>query len=195
MVRDVRADVHSGGKGMDVLVMLEEHPEHSPVLAHVNSVPGLLDAGRSRRDVVTLYGAPTAESLALALAAAVETQRGRMSTRVRSVTSGSGPTWRGRGRRVARFDHGATGDARSGGTAGAVAGDVGAAAERVGQLIRRLVAGLSMPDWPEGARRAIGFSMTPVVEMTSAARATVDSLLDNLREADGLAFDTEGGAD
>ena len=52
-----------------------------------------------------------------------------------------------------------------------------------------------MPDWPEGARRAIGFSLTPVVEMTSAARATVDSLLDNLREADGLAFDTEGGAD
>ena len=62
-----------------------------------------------------------------------------------------------------------------------------------GQLIRRLVAGLSMPDWPEGARRAIGFSLTPVVEVTSAVRTQVDTLLETLREADGLAYDTEGG--
>src|SRR5215208_6973220 len=65
----------STGGGMDVLVMLEEHPGHSPVLAHVNSVPSPLNSERPSRDVVTLYGAPTPESLALALAAAVESHR------------------------------------------------------------------------------------------------------------------------
>ena len=62
--------------GMDVLVMLEEGSDHSPVLAHVNSVPSPLDAERPSRDVVTLYGEPSPESLALALAAAVESHRG-----------------------------------------------------------------------------------------------------------------------
>ena len=56
---------------MDILVQLEESPEHSPVLAHVNSVSSPLDSGRPTRDVVTLYGVPSLESLALALAAAV----------------------------------------------------------------------------------------------------------------------------
>jgi len=60
---------------MDVLVMLEDLPEHSLVLAHVNSVPALLHPERPPRNVVTLYGHPTPESLALALAAAVETGR------------------------------------------------------------------------------------------------------------------------
>src|SRR6266576_2698857 len=58
---------------MDVLVMLEESPDHSPVLAHVNSVPSpLASSERPSRDIVTLYGEPNPESLALALAAAVE---------------------------------------------------------------------------------------------------------------------------
>src|SRR5262245_21132760 len=62
--------------GMDILVMLEENPDHSPVLAHVNSVPSPLHSSeRPSRDIVTLYGAPTPESLALALAAAVESHR------------------------------------------------------------------------------------------------------------------------
>src|SRR5918999_4800645 len=61
---------------MDILVMLEENPEHSPVLAHVNSVPSPLNSERPSRDIVTLYGTPTPESLALALAAAVESHRG-----------------------------------------------------------------------------------------------------------------------
>ena len=61
--------------GMDVLVMLEEGSDHSAVLAHVNSVPSPLDAERPSRDVVTLYGAPSPESLALVLAAAVESHR------------------------------------------------------------------------------------------------------------------------
>src|SRR3954466_7140587 len=62
--------------GMDILVMLEENPDHSPVLAHVNSVPSPLHSHeRPSRDIVTLYGEANAESLALALAAAVESHR------------------------------------------------------------------------------------------------------------------------
>ena len=62
--------------GMDILVMLEENPDHSPVLAHVNSVPSPLHSSeRPSRDIVTLYGAPSPESVALALAAAVESHR------------------------------------------------------------------------------------------------------------------------
>jgi hypothetical protein len=60
---------------MDILVMLEENPYDSPVLAHVNSVPEPLDSERTPRDIVTMYGDPSAESIALALAAAVESHR------------------------------------------------------------------------------------------------------------------------
>ena len=56
---------------MDVLVMLEESPDHSPVLAHVNTAPSSLAPQRAARDIVTLYGVPNVELLALALAAAV----------------------------------------------------------------------------------------------------------------------------
>jgi hypothetical protein len=58
-----RAPLKEGG--MDVLVMLEDGSDHSPVLAHVNSVPSPLDADRPSRDVVTLYSVPSPESLAL----------------------------------------------------------------------------------------------------------------------------------
>jgi len=60
---------------MDVLVMLEESPNQSPVLAHVNTAPSSLAPQRAPRDVVTLYGVPNVELLALALAAAVESHR------------------------------------------------------------------------------------------------------------------------
>jgi hypothetical protein len=63
---------------MDVLVMLEEMSEHSTVLAHVNSVPSPLNSEKPTRDVVTLYGEATSESLALALAAAMESRRETM---------------------------------------------------------------------------------------------------------------------
>src|SRR5213083_851229 len=69
------------GESMDILVMLEENPEHSAVLAHVNSVPSPLDVERPSRDIVTIYGEPSAESLALALAAAVEIHRDPGSSR------------------------------------------------------------------------------------------------------------------
>jgi hypothetical protein len=178
---------------MDVLVMLEDHPDHSPVLAHVNSGPAPLHSERPPRDVVTLYGSPSPESLALALAAAVESRR---------LQDDRGDVIRHLGLWPER---GAVGDAawRDDVTGQLVTRDLlipqdvlAATARQLlaecGQMIRRLVAGLSMPDWPEGARRAIGFSLTPVVDLTAVTRAGVDSVLDRLRDADALAFDTEG---
>jgi len=50
---------------MDVLVMLEEGPDHSTVLAHVNSVPSPLNSESPGRDMVTLYGVATPDGLAL----------------------------------------------------------------------------------------------------------------------------------
>src|SRR5687768_15070248 len=60
MVESIRTTTNmTDGEGsMDILVMLEENPEHSPVLAHVNSVPSPLDAERPSRDIVTIYGSP-----------------------------------------------------------------------------------------------------------------------------------------
>src|SRR5881296_1638768 len=74
--RDDGGAVPFTGGGMDILVMIEENPDHSPVLAHVNSVPSPLHSSeRPSRDIVTLYGDISVESLALALAAAVESHR------------------------------------------------------------------------------------------------------------------------
>jgi len=140
---------------MDVLVMLEENPDHSPVLAHVNSVPSPLSSGeRPSRDIVTMYGIPSAESLALALAAAVESHRTSDGSREAIRHLG---VWEERG---------AIGDAawRDSSTGQLVTRDLeipleilqataGRLLQECGQLIRRLAAGLAMPDWPEGARR------------------------------------------
>ena len=178
---------------MDVLVMLEEHPGRSAVLAHVNSVPSPLNSERPARDIVTLYGVPTPESLALALAAAVESHRGGIGSPEAIRHLGVWP------------ERGAIGDAawrdESSGqlmtrdldipletlhsTAGQLLGECG-------QLIRRLVVGLSMPDWPEGARRAITVTLHPVFEITAATRSRFETVLDRLREADGLTFEYEG---
>jgi hypothetical protein len=178
---------------MDILVMLEEHPEHSPVLAHVNSAPSPLDSERPPRDIVTLYGVPSLESLALALAAAVESHRddGDSSAAIRHL--GVWP------------ERGAVGDAawRDESTGQLMTRDVdipfdilreraGQLLADGGQLIRRLAAGLAMPDWPEGARRAITVSLTPVLGITVATRTRLEGLLETLREADGMSFDYEG---
>src|SRR3954469_8454052 len=63
-------------RAMDILVMVEESSDQASVLAHVNSIPAPLHGSeRPSRDVVTVYGQPTAETVALALAAAVESHR------------------------------------------------------------------------------------------------------------------------
>ena len=179
---------------MDVLVMLEENPDHSPVLAHVNSVPSPLSSSeRPSRDIVTLYGVPSAESLALALAAAVESHRSndRSTDAIRHLG-----VW---------AERGAIGDAawRDSVTGQLMTRDLeipleilhataSCLLEECGQLIRRIAAGLSMPDWPEGARRAITVSLGPIMGLTAPMFAPFESILDRVREADGLTFDFEG---
>lgn len=183
---------------MDILVMLEENPEHSAVLAHVNSVPSPLNAERPSRDIVTLYGEPNAESLALALAAAVEIHREHREPDAVALPS----TIRHLG---VWPERGALGDAawRDVVTGQLVTRDLeipleilhataGQLLAECGQLIRRLVAGLSMPDWPEGARRAINVTLGPIVGLTAPVFRPLESALDAWREADGLAFDYEG---
>jgi len=179
---------------MDVLVMLEELPEQASkdVLAQVSSVPSAVASERSTRDVVTLFGVPNAESLALALAAALESRRADVPGEDPLDVTRNVGVWPERG---------AVGDAawldRSTGqvvkreveiplavlleTAGTLLADCG-------QGIRRLLAGLLMPDWPEGQRRAITFSFAPA---TAGARLSGESLLASLREADGLTTDGE----
>ena len=133
------------------------------MLAHVNSVPAPLNSERPPRNVVTLYGVPSPESLALALAAAVESRR---LPEERSDTIRHLGVWPERG---------AVGDAawRDMSTGQLITRDLEIPLETLvdtarqllgecGQTIRRLVAGLTMPDWPEGARRAISFSFSPM---------------------------------
>ena len=176
---------------MDVLVMVEEQPpEHSNVLAHVSSVPSPLTMERPSRDVVTLYGVPSPESLALALAAVLESRR---SADDRADTVRHVGVWPERG---------AIGDAawRDAETGELVTRDLQiplvVLAETArslllecGQVLRRLVSGLRVPDWPEGTRRAVSFSFTP--NPVYVSHPTSDALLAVLREAEGLQYDAD----
>lgn len=177
---------------MDILVMLEENPEPSPVLAHVNSVPTSLGSLRPPRDVVTLYGVPSADTLALALAAAVESRRSPVDRSDEIRHLGVWP------------ERGAIGDTswRDVSTGQLMTRDLDIPFEillatsrellsECGQLIRRLVAGLLMPDWPEGSRRAITFSF-PRAAALPAAMGSSEALLATLREADGQPYEIEG---
>jgi hypothetical protein len=179
---------------MDVLVMLEDLPDHSPVLAHVNSVPAPLHgAERPSRDVVTLYGVANPQTLALALAAAVESHRTEGEHHMEAIRHlGIWP------------ERGAIGDAAWRDSSGRlVTCDLEIPLERLtatatqllgecGNLIGRLVAGLMMPDWPEGARRAITISLGPVAGLTAPMFAPLDTMLERLRAADQFAFEFEG---
>jgi hypothetical protein len=179
---------------MDVLVMLEDLPEqaHQNALAQFNSVPSV-SAGEQKsptRDVVTLFGRPNAESLALALAAALESSR--------AGVSGENPV------EVTRHvgvwpERGAVGDAawfdRSTGQVvkreveiplAVLLETAGTLLSECGQGIRRLLAGLLVPESPEGTRRAISFSFASA---TPGARLSGESLLASLREADGSTTD------
>ena len=177
---------------MDVLVMLEESPDHSAALAQVNSVPSPLASDRPSRDVVTLFGTPNAESLALALAAAFESRKAAVPGSEYPDAVRHLGVWPGRG---------AVGDAawRDRSTGQLVTRDLeiplavlletsGTLLSECGHAIRRLLAGLSMPDWPEGTRRAITFTYSPVF---AAAGVDNDTMLATFREADGLTYDVE----
>jgi hypothetical protein len=175
---------------MDVLVRLEARPSDSPVLAHVNSIPVLPFGTRSRREVVTLYGEADAQSLALALAATFESAR--METSTSGVVRHLG-VWP---------DRGAVGDSawRDGATGRLVTQDLdiplntleARATELLGACgttLRRVAAGLAMPDWPEGTERALTFSLASGTGGASGGgsiddEAGVESWLDSIRQAD-----------
>ncbi len=185
---------------MDVLVRIEARPGGSPVLAHVNSIPVLPFGTRSRREVVTLYGEADARSLALALAATVESEllEAMQSGVVRHL--GVWP------------DRGAVGDSawRDGTTGRLVTRDLDiplalleARAHELlsecGATLRRVAAGLAMPDWPEGTDRALSFTLSANQSAligggagdTLRDEGGVEHWLDSLRQADGFTFDVE----
>ncbi|MBX9928918.1 MAG: hypothetical protein K2X99_08395 [Gemmatimonadaceae bacterium] len=154
-------------------------------------MPSPIMMDRPSREVVTLYGVPTSESLALALAAAIESRRMKepTSNEVRHLG-----VWPGRG---------AVGDAawRDDSTGQLITRDLeipfsvlAEGAERLlaecGSAIRRLIGGLLMTDWPEGTRRAVRFSLTPGLAFAGTG-GSVEALLATQREADGLGFETD----
>ena len=194
---------------MDILVLLEDGPERAPPgaygaahesgdrtgpLAHVNSVASTVSFAGTPREVVTLYGTPDAQALAYALAAALEGRRagGEHAGAIRHLG-----VW---------AERGAIGDAawRDHRTGQLLTEDLEIPAARLretsvrlladtGSLIRQMVAGLLMPDWPEGVRRAINFSFSPsgiAPAFVGAAAGGGDiAFLDSLREADGNSFE------
>ena len=168
---------------MDFLVMLEDPAESSP-LARVDSVASGGTATSPVRDVVTLYGIPRVESLALALAAAVESQRG--GSNGAAMHLGLWP------------ERGAVGDTawRDSSSGELVTRDLAIPLDvltvtadqllsEFGALLRKLIAGLAMPDWPEGSWRAISLTLP------RPAMAGADGVLDDLRQADRFTFDYE----
>ena len=56
-------------------------------------------------------------------------------------------------------------------------------------MIRRIAAGLAMPDWPDGARRALTISIGPVVGIAAPILAPLESLLDRLREGEAMGYE------
>jgi hypothetical protein len=179
---------------MDVLVRLEARPSDSPVVAHVNSIPVLPFGTRSRREVVTLYGQADAEALALALAATFESER--LEASATGVVRHLG-VWP---------DRGAVGDSawRDGATGRLMTQDLdiplptleARATELLGAcgtMLRRVAAGLAMPDWPEGTERALTFSLASANAGSGGGvledDASAERWLDSLRQADAYSYD------
>lgn len=167
---------------MDVMVQWDPTEDDRADFARVSAVASPETLESPTREIVTLYGELTPESFALALAASVEARK----------RSGVGYT---------------TGEIRLSAEDGAVgetsyrdvnSGEIirrelsipltvlkETAAEILaegGQGIRRLLAGLRMPDWPEGARRALGFQFA-----AAPATGSADTLAAH-READAENF-------
>lgn len=163
---------------MDVLLKLDDSTS-TPMMARVRSVGS---SGPGVRDEVTLYRGADPEALAFALAAAVETRR--------HPAAGAGV------HSVGVFaEQGAVGGAawQDAGTGEVVMRDLlipvdllrdtaSQILDECGLLLRRLLAGLSMSEWPEGHERAVSF---PLALSTAAER---EVSLDALREADGFAY-------
>jgi hypothetical protein len=168
---------------MDVMVQWDDSVRSTSSFARVSAVASPESLEAPTREIVTLYGTPTPESLALALAAALE---------ARKASSGVSLT---------------TGDLHLTETQGAIGDaewhdrDTGEVIRRElaipftvlretardllaegGQSIRRLLAGLLMPDWPEGTRRALSF------QLAVAGKPRTSDMLAEMREADADNF-------
>ncbi len=173
---------------MDVMVQWEQGTVDGPSIARVRAVASSETLEAPTRDIVTLYGEPTPESLALALAASVEARKRSQDALYTTGEMRLIPS------------EGAVGEAAY---ADRRTGEVirqelsipltvlRETAEEIlregGQGIRRFLAGLLMPEWPEGTRRALGFQFATVPVKAHA----VDTLA-AVREADAANFDDEG---
>jgi hypothetical protein len=155
-----------------------------------------------RREVVTLYGLGNVQTLALALAATVESDRGDV-THTEAVRHLG--VW---------SDRGAIGDiAWRDSVTGqlktqdldiplvALQARADALLDRCGTTLQQVVAGLATPDWPEGTDRALSFSLLPEGQMVAAGAgegaegAGSESWLDALRQADSFSYDNEDERD
>ena len=165
--------------------MLDESTEQPAVVAQVNT--GWASANENwGRDVVRLYGVPSAETVALALAAALASHREAHAARQPNEQHSLGVF----------ADQNATGDAtwRDEGSGQLLTRNLeipfavlfassSTLLVECGHTIRRLLAALLMPDWPEGAARAITFSFGGGFTGTDLA---AEGMLAMLRESDGL---------
>ena len=167
---------------MDVTVRWDETTAGSSSIARLSAVASPDTLESPFRNVVTLFGVPTAESLALALAAAVEARKASHDDAA-----------------LPRLDvsdvHGATGDSawRDKRTGEVIRREMTipltvlreTAADLLhegGHTIRRLLAGLLMPDWPEGTQRSL------TMQLAVAGATTGADTLQAMREADAGNF-------
>jgi hypothetical protein len=167
---------------MDVMVQWDESTTTSS-FARVTAVasPETLEA--PTREIVTLYGRPTPEALALALAATLEARKAApgisLSTGDLHLTGSQDAVgdaeWRDRDtgevirRELAIPFKVLTETARD-------------LLAEGGQSIRRLLAGLLMPDWPEGTRRAL------TLQLADGTPQRTSDMLAAMREADADNF-------
>jgi hypothetical protein len=170
---------------MDVTVQWDETKGGTSAFARVSAVESPATFESPSRDVVTLYGVPTPESLALALAAAVEARKASQPATALPQLDVSEA-------------HGAVGDTawRDARTGEVIRREMAipltvlkeTAADLLkegGHAIRRLLAGLLMPDWPEGTRRSL------TVQLAVAGATPGPDTLAALREADADNFPDE----
>ncbi len=170
---------------MEVMVHWDESNGSRSEVARVSSVASPDTLESPTREVVTLYGVPTPELLALALAAAVEARKAahdRPATREVHISESSDAVG------DARWRDRATGEMIRDDLVipltvlKETAGDL---LKECGQGIRRLLARLLMKDWPEGTRRAL------TLELAVAAPVRSSDALATMREADAGNFDDE----
>jgi hypothetical protein len=167
---------------MDVMVQWDPTEEERAAFARVNAVASPETLESPSREIVTLYGEPTPESFALALAASVEARkRSEVGYTIGEI-------------RLTAAD-GAVGETsyRDVNSGEIIRRELAIpltvlkeTAEEIlaegGQSILRLLAGLRMADWPEGARRALGF------QFAAAPSARTSDTLAAHREADAQNF-------